>query len=101
MQAAPDAKTIREMAEARVAFRRHALAYVLINAMMVVIWFLTSGPRGIWSYWPIWVHMGWGIGLAFNAYAAYAQPSDAVAREEEKLRQRYAADDVSPKRPDA
>lgn len=48
-------------------FRSHAAAYVLVNALLVAIWALSGGGY----FWPIWSIAGWGIGLAFNAWAVY------------------------------
>jgi len=48
-------------------FRNHAGAYLIVNAMLVAIWALS----GAGYFWPIWPILGWGIGLAFNAWAAY------------------------------
>ena len=78
---------IRKMAKARVEFRQHAATYVLVNLVLAGIWWF-SGRSGY--YWPIWVHLGWGVGLAFNAYHAYGSGGEAaLAREEEKLRAKY------------
>lgn len=84
-----DDATIREMAEARVAFRRHALAYALVNPFLVAVWFLRTEVHTFASYWPVWVHLGWGLGLAFHAWQAYGNGGDAVAREERKIRERH------------
>lgn len=48
-------------------FRRSLVAYVLVNALLVVIWAL--GDRG--SFWPIWPIAGWGLALGFQAWNAY------------------------------
>lgn len=77
---------IRRMAKARVEFRRHLLVYVVVNLFLVGVWWATSGPRG--HYWPIWVHLGWGLGVALNAWHAFGSGVDAVEREEARLRQR-------------
>jgi hypothetical protein len=42
-------------------FVAHATSYVLVMALLVGIWLLTS-PHG--SFWPIWPMLGWGFGLA-------------------------------------
>lgn len=82
----PTDDEIRKMAKARVDFRQHALAYVLVNLFLVGVWWFEG--RG--GYWPLWVHLGWGLGLAFNAYHAYGSGGvGAIAREEEKLRAKY------------
>jgi hypothetical protein len=58
-------------------------AYVIVNSMLVVIWALSSGGY----FWPIWPIVGWGIGLAFNAWAVYFQrpiTEDDIRREMER-----------------
>ena len=83
----PTEEEIRKMAKARVEFRRHALAYVLVNVFLVGVWYFTDADS---FYWPLWVHLGWGLGLAFSAYHAYGSGgATAIAREEEKLRAKH------------
>jgi hypothetical protein len=92
----PTDEEIREMAKVRVSFRANALSYVLVNLFLIGIWWFSSGgesptlgrTEGAY-FWPIWPILGWGLGLAFHAYGAYGGGSGAVAREEEKLRQKY------------
>ncbi|MDO8108461.1 2TM domain-containing protein [Isoptericola sp. b441] len=59
----------RYAAYKRVKARRdlagHAVAYVVVNAFLVIVWWLTS-PGGY--FWPVWVLAGWGIGLVLNAW---------------------------------
>lgn len=50
-------------------FRNHLAAYVIVNAMLVVVWVLAGGGY----FWPGWVLAGWGIGVAFNAYGVYLE----------------------------
>ena len=63
---ASEADEIRKKAEVRVEQRIGLLydiaAYVIINAFLVVIWYVT----GQGYPWFIWVLAGWGIGLAFH-----------------------------------
>ena len=75
------------MAKARVSFRAHLLAYVIVNAFLVAIWWFTTG--GLGTFWPMWPLLGWAIGLAFHGYGAYGGGIGAVSREEEKLRQKF------------
>lgn len=78
---------IRRMAKARVEFRQHAASYVIVNLLLAAIWYFPDGGGGY--YWPVWVHLGWGVGLAFNAWHAYGPGPGAVEREEAKLRAKY------------
>ena len=52
-------------------FRGHLLVYVLVNTFIVVIWLLT-GPSGF--FWPVFLIVGWGIGLVMNAWDVYWRP---------------------------
>jgi hypothetical protein len=60
-----------EEARRRVQSRRdlttHAVAYVVINAMLVGIWAIT----GAGYFWPAWVLLGWGVGLVLNAWDVF------------------------------
>ena len=61
-----------QIAKKRAAFKRQCVSYILVNALLVAIWFLgfikTGGSN---SFWPIWPIIGWGIGLAFSYIEAY------------------------------
>jgi hypothetical protein len=50
-------------------FRAHVLAYVLVNAFLVGIWAVTGAS----FFWPIFPILGWGIGVAFNAWDVYGR----------------------------
>jgi len=65
-------------------FRAHLLAYVLINGASVVIWAMTGGA----FFWPVFVMLGWGIGLVFHAWDAYGRgpTEEQIRREIEKMR---------------
>jgi hypothetical protein len=52
-------------------FRGHLLVYVLVNTFLVVIWALT-GPHGF--FWPVFIIVGWGIGVVMNAWEVYWRP---------------------------
>lgn len=64
-----DGPDLREQAIKRLKEKRelqtHALAYVLVNAVLVGIWVVT-GPS--WLFWPVFSLLGWGIGLVFHAW---------------------------------
>lgn len=80
---------LRKAAMKRIKKRRdfygHLVSYVIINAFLVLIWYFTTGGY----FWPMWVMIGWGIGLAFNAWDVFGRKdvSEAdVQAEMEKLR---------------
>ena len=66
--------------------KAHLLAYVTVNLLLVAIWFTT----GSGFFWPIFIILGWGIGLAFNIYDVVSpEPGpDEVHEEMERMRQR-------------
>lgn len=66
-------------------FRMHLGAYLIVNAMLVGIWAL-SGRE---NFWPAWVMLFWGVGLASSGWSAYLQKpisEDDIRREIEKDR---------------
>ena len=56
-----------ERLKARRDFKTHAATYLIVNTGLVIIWALS----GAGYFWPIWAIAGWGVGLAFNAWAVY------------------------------
>lgn len=85
---------LRERAIKRLKKRRdfsgHLLVYVLVNAFFVVIWAMTN-PDGF--FWPVFPIVGWGIGVALNAWDVYRNDEfdeEQVRREIERL-QAHAA----------
>jgi len=84
-------KQIYEEAKKRVeekkGFRIHAITYIVVNAFLALIWWLTgAGYR--WFVWPL---AGWGIGLLFHGLGVYvfSKPQDdgrAIEREAERIR---------------
>jgi uncharacterized membrane protein len=63
---------LREQALERVRKRRdfwpHLLVYVMVNALVVAVWFMT-GQGGF--FWPIFLIAGWGIGVVMHAWDAF------------------------------
>lgn len=86
---------IAKMAKARVSFKVHAFTYIVVNVFLMFLWMMTAGddmPMGdsdwaLGDYWPMWTHLGWGVGLAFHAFAAYGPGPGMVEREEARIRQ--------------
>jgi hypothetical protein len=96
-QPAPEGKdpALWEIARKRASFKTHAITYVIINAFLWGIWYVSGTRHGIqvedWEGhrfpWPIWTTLGWGIGLAFHFAGAYIFPrSNSVEKEYEKLK---------------
>jgi hypothetical protein len=59
--------------------------YVAVNAALVVIWALT----GAGFFWPVFVILGWGIGVAGNAWDVYGRKpfsEEQIRRETDRLR---------------
>ena len=54
-------------ADMKLAFRSHLMAYVIVNAGLVMINLITSDDY----FWAIWPMMGWGIGLAAHGMTVY------------------------------
>ena len=68
-------------------FKGHLLAYVLVNALFVGIWAVTGAS----FFWPVFPIMGWGIGVAFNAWDVYVRqdPTEKeIQREIDALRRK-------------
>jgi len=66
-------------------FQSHLIAYVSVNALLVVIWAVTSAG----FFWPIFPMLGWGIGVLLNAWDVYGRrpiSEHEIAREVDRLR---------------
>jgi hypothetical protein len=55
-------------------FKAHLSAFVLINVVIWAGWLATSFNSGHWRPWPLFVTVGWGIALVFQAWGAYRRP---------------------------
>jgi hypothetical protein len=86
-ETAPDyRKQARERLEKRRDFKTHVFVYVLVNAVLVAVWAIAT-PDAI--FWPIFPILGWGIGVAGNAWEVFVRKPITEAdidREEERLR---------------
>lgn len=73
MASSEDENELRELAILWVTkkrdFRRHLFIYAVVNAALVIVWLVT----GLGFFWPIFVILGWGIGVAANAWDVYAR----------------------------
>ena len=56
--------------EKRSEFFNHLAVYVLVNALLVTIWWVTGHD----FFWPIFPLFGWGIGVFFHAVDVFRRP---------------------------
>ena len=73
----------RKVVQARRGLYAHAMIYVIVNAALFAIDYLTTG--GKWFYYPL---IGWGIGLLINAVVVFTGLTPGSEGEERAI-QRY------------
>lgn len=72
-----------KIAKRRAEFKKHLLTYIVVNLFLWAIWIVTGLMRGHFLYpWPIWVTLGWGIGVTFNYIGAYTGYKDTLTEKE-------------------
>lgn len=85
----PRNEILWHIAKKRAGFKRHLLSYLLVNAYLWGVWFITGREFDQDNYfaWPVWVMLFWGIGLAFNYVNAYVfSTGNAIEEEYQKLK---------------
>jgi hypothetical protein len=60
----------KKAVHARLGFNIHLTAYLVVNVLLLAINIVTS-PTHLWFQWPL---LGWGLGLAAHAFAAFGLP---------------------------
>jgi hypothetical protein len=82
-------QALRERAIKQLKKRRdflgHLLIYSLVNAFLVLIWAM-SDVHGF--FWPVFLIVGWGIGVVMNAWDAFHDEEfdeQRIHREVERL----------------
>jgi hypothetical protein len=97
MTATDTTDSLREQAIERVKKRRdfstHLFIYLVVNVMLVGIWAVTSGGDSL--FWPIFPILGWGVGVAANAWDVFIRrpiTEEDVQRETDRLRSHSALD---------
>ncbi len=73
---------------AKKGFQAQLVSYAVINVFLWGIWLFTRGD-GNAGFWPAWVTVGWGIGLAFTAWHVFGErpiTEDEVQREMQRTR---------------
>lgn len=71
------------IARKRAAFKKNLFSYIVIVAFLWAIWWFTIGHRQGYP-WPVWVMLGWGLGLGFQYFDAYTGSRQDLAVEEFK-----------------
>jgi hypothetical protein len=68
----------------RSEFWTHLMAYLLVNAFLVAIWYFVAGGG---FFWPIFPLFGWGIGLFFHGWDTFRRPpsEERIRREMQRL----------------
>ena len=80
------------IAKKRAEFKKGLFAYLVVIPFLWGIWWLTLGKYLHGNIinvttWPVYVMLGWGLGLSFQYFNAYGGGShDMVEREYEKLK---------------
>lgn len=77
----------QQRAEEKVSFFIHLSVYIMVNLLLIVIWYI-NGMGFPWFVFPL---VGWGIGVTAHGVGAFAGGSfvDKMAEKEyEKLKRR-------------
>jgi energy-coupling factor transporter transmembrane protein EcfT len=83
----PGDEKLWKMARARAAFKRSLIVYAVVNIFLWLVWAVTGMRGGFYFPWPVFVTLGWGIGMFFNWYNVYYGWKDRmVLSEYEKLK---------------
>lgn len=83
------------MARKRADFKKSLYGYLVINAFLWGIWWITGGRyTGNHQYpWPVWVMLGWGVALGFQYFNAYnGNKQDLAIEEFKKLKKEEEAE---------
>ena len=77
-----DRERVRKHLEARRSLGTDAVAYVVVNAFLVLVWALS----GQGYFWPAWVMGAWGIGLVMHAWDVFLRKDVTEADIDAELR---------------
>ena len=71
------------IARRRAKFKAHFTTYLLVNALLWAIWFVTGAHTYGFLPWPIWSTVFWGIGVAIQGLTCYGFVSEQSWSERE------------------
>jgi hypothetical protein len=77
------------IAKSRAQFRKSMFSYFIVCSFLWAVWWFTTGKHNKFNGtpWPLWVMLGWGIGLAYQYVNAYfGNKSDMIEEEYDKLK---------------
>ena len=57
-------------------FQGHLIAYCVVNVMVWSIWVVIGLTSESWFPWPLFVTLGWGVGVVMNAREVYFRRPD-------------------------
>jgi 2TM domain len=60
----PDRVAARKRIDKRRGLQGGFVAYIVVNAFLVVVWALT----GAGYFWPAWIMAGWGVGMLLGLW---------------------------------
>ena len=69
-------------------FQGHLIAYCVVNVMVWSIWVVIGLTSESWFPWPLFVTLGWGVGVVMNAWEVYFRrpiSEEEIRRETERL----------------
>jgi hypothetical protein len=81
-------KLARKRVKEKKSFYTHLASYVVVNALLIIIWALT----GHGYPWFVWALAGWGIGVVFHGLGVFvfnrntAWESREIEKEAARLR---------------
>lgn len=95
MDTSPRDEHLWKLAKKRADFKRSLFVYIVINIFLWIIWWFSAGHKYDWNGvpWPLWVMLGWGIGIVMQYRDAYGgNREDLTDREYKKLKERQGND---------
>lgn len=72
----------RQIAEARYGFRWHLPIYIIVNLVLVAIWYYSGDGIFFWPAFPIFF---WGIGVFAHYMSAYHNLGGWIEKETDKI----------------
>jgi 2TM domain len=85
-------KLARKRVEARMGFYGNLSSYIVVNALLMGVYFFTGPLPGYYTYpWFIWVMMAWGVGLVFHFLGVFVFGSlDSPERRQKMIQEEMA-----------